>query len=230
MIYNRVILILFIATISCAVYAQDNINNNDSINNLDNMKSDIKLNTDSIIQSLRSEVNSLKEKKDSLYGELSIKDQIINDKEHEIKRKEQYLIFADTVIARLSNDCLRKKYDKGRVDSALVYFKKMYSHELQNKFMPLENLLKSYGDYSKEILDVVFSIENDKALTNPFQYEERNLIYIKRIKSTRYYREIYNNNWTIPYLNERIGKIFDKIKSFGPRVNKEDINLLEIME
>ena len=110
MFNNRVFLILLIVTISCAVHAQENINNNDSIKCLDNTKSDITLNTDSLIQSLRIEVISLKEKTDSLHGELSIKDQIINDKEREIKKKEQYLIFADTVIARLSNDCLRKKY------------------------------------------------------------------------------------------------------------------------
>lgn len=229
MIYNRVILILFIATISCAVYAQDNINNNDSINNLDNMKSDIKLNTDSIIQSLRSEVNSLKEKKDSLYGELSIKDQIINDKEHEIKRKEQYLIFADTVIARLSNDCLRKKYDKSRVGSALVNLKKMYSHELQNKFKPLVSLLQHYDEYSREIMDILIKIESDKEIKNPFTGSKQALSYIGTIKSTIYYMNVYDNNWTIPYLNERIDKIFDKIKSFDPKINK-DINLLEIME
>lgn len=229
MIYNKVILILFITAVSCAVYAQDNISYNDSINNLDKPKSDIKVNTDSIIQSLRSEVNSLKEKKDSLYGELSIKDQIINDKEQKIKRKERYLIFADTVIARLSNDCLKKKYDKERVDSALVYFKKMYSPELQNKFMPLVSLLQHYEEYSREILDILIKIDNDKEIKNLFTGNKQAHGYIGTIKSTTYYKNIYDSNWTIPYLNERIDKIFNKIKSYDPKVNK-DINLLEIMK
>lgn len=228
MIYYRVILILFIASLSCAVQAQDKSNCNNSINNLVNTKSDIKLNTDPIIQSVISEVNTLKAKEDSLHRELSTKDQIIKTKENEIKRKEQYLIFADTIIARLSNDCLRKKYDKSRVDSALVYFKKMYSHELQNKFMPLESLLQHYNEYYREIRDIIIKIENDKEIKNPFIGSKQALSYIGTIKSTIYYMNVYDNNWTIPYLNELIDKIFDKIKSFDPKVCK-DIKLLEIM-
>ncbi len=227
MIYNRIILIVFIASLSCVVKAQDTYN--DSINNLVNTKSVIMLNADSIIQSLRSEVNTLKAKEDSIQGELSIKDQVIKDKENEIKRKEQYLIFADTIIARLSNDCLCKKYDKSRVDSALVYFKKMYSHELQKKFMPLESLLQHYDEYSHEIMDILIKMENDKEIKNPFTGSKQAHSYIGTIKSTMYYMNVYDNNWTIPYLNERIDKIFDKIKSFDPKVNK-NINLLEIME
>lgn len=229
MSYIKIIIILFIASLSCAIQAQDKSNNNDSTNIENYAKSEIKLNKDSIIQSLRSEISILKAKEDSLHEELSIKDQIIKIKENEIKRKEQHLIFADTIIARLSNDCLRKKYDKSRVGSALVNLKKMYSHELQNKFKPLVSLLQHYDEYSREIMDILIKIESDKEIKNPFTGSKQALSYIGTIKSTIYYMNVYDNNWTIPYLNERIDKIFDKIKSFDPKINK-DINLLEIME
>ncbi len=190
----------------------------------------IKQNTDTSNNNLKKEIDKLNKKVIELNGSNSEKDKIIKSRDAEIIGLKKYLNFADTVIARISNDCLRNKYDPVRVDKALVDFKKMYSQELQSKFSPLEKLLKEYSNYSKEISDILAEAEKDPNIKNFFNNlgQKTASSYISKIESTRYYQEVYNANWTIPFLNNSINRIIKYLKDYNPKVTR-DIKLLDKM-
>ena len=188
-------------------------------------------NVDSLQQEM-SRLNGLieqyKQSETSLNGKLYDYEQTIKVQNKKIERLNNYLLFADTIVARLSNDCLRKKYDPIRVNQAVENFEKMYSPELKSKFGRLKFLLNEYGNYTQELVAIFKEAQNDKGLGNPFTGQKQALTYIDKIKNTRYYQDVYSDNWTIPYLNNLIDKCFETIKSFNPKENKE-LHLLELM-
>lgn len=180
------------------------------------------------IERLKGLIAQYKQSETSLNGKLCDYEQTINIQKKKIERLNSYLLFADTIVARLSNDCLRKKYDQTRVNQAVENFEKMYSPELKSKFGRLKFLLNEYGKFTQELVDIFIEAQNDKELGNPFTGQKQALTYIDKIKNTRYYREVYSDNWTIPYLNNLIDKCFETIKSFNPKECKE-LHLLELM-
>lgn len=174
-------------------------------------------------------VDSLSNTIINLKGELYSKEQEIAELKKRISKLEDKLVFADSIVARVSNDCLRKKYDKAKVDDALVNFDQMYSKELQSKFSPLKTLLNNYGQYTNELTAIFSAAEMDKDITNPFTGQKVAMAYIEKIKATQYYRNVYNQNWTIPYLNSLIDKAIERIQTFNPKEQKP-IQLLELMK
>ena len=181
------------------------------------------------ISRLKGLINQYKQSEASLNGKLYDYEQTIKVQNKKIERLNSYLLFADTIVARLSNDCLRKKYDQARVNQAVANFEKMYSSELKSKFGRLKFLLNEYDKFTQELVAIFIEAQNDKKeLGNPFTGQKRALTYIDKIKDTRYYREVYSDNWTIPYLNNLIDKCFETIKAFNPKENKE-LHLLELM-
>ena len=189
------------------------------------------INVDSLQQEigrLKGLIEQYKQSEASLNGKLYDYEQTISVQEKKIERLNSYLHFADTIVARLSNDCLRKKYDQSRVNQAVENFEKMYSPELKSKFGRLKFLLNEYAKFTQELVTIFTEAQNDKGLGNPFTGQKQALTYIDKIKNTRYYREVYSDNWTIPYLNNLIDKCFETIKAFNPKESKE-LHLLELM-
>lgn len=180
------------------------------------------------IDRLKGLIAQYKQSETSLNGKLYDYEQTIKVQNKKIERLNSYLLFADTIVARLSNDCLRKKYDQNRVNQATENFEKMYSRELKSKFGRLKFLLNEYGKFTQELNAIFIEAKNDKGLGNPFTGQKQALTYIDKIKNTRYYREVYSENWTIPYLNNLIDKCFETIKAFNPKESKE-LHLLELM-
>ena len=187
------------------------------------------------VDSLQHEIDRLKglivqykQSETSLNGKLYDYEQTIKVQNKKIERLNSYLLFADTIVARLSNDCLRKKYDQNRVNQATENFEKMYSPELKSKFGRLKFLLNEYGMFTQELNAIFIEAKNDKGLGNPFTGQKQALTYIDKIKNTRYYTEVYSENWTIPYLNNLIDKCFETIKAFNPKESKE-LHLVELM-
>ncbi len=180
------------------------------------------------IDRLKGLIAQYKQSETSLNGKLYDYEQTIKVQHKKIERLNSYLLFADTIVARLSNDCLRKKYDQNRVNQATENFEKMYSPELKSKFGRLKFLLNEYGKFTQELNAIFIEAKNDKGLGNPFTGQKQALTYIDKIKNTRYYREVYSKNWTIPYLNNLIDKCFETIKSFNTKKSKE-LHLLELM-
>ena len=180
------------------------------------------------IERLKGLIAQYKQSETSLNGKLCDYEQTIKVQNKKIERLNSYLLFADTIVARLSNDCLRKKYDQNRVNLAMENFEKMYSPELKSKFVRLKFLLNEYGKFTQELNAIFVEAQNDKGLGNPFTGQKQALTYIDKIKNTRYYREVYSENWTIPYLNNLIDKCFETIKAFNPKESTE-LHLLELM-
>lgn len=180
------------------------------------------------INRLNGIINQYKQSEATLNSKLFDYEQKINVQNNKIERLNKYLLFADTIVARLSNDCLRKKYDPTQVNQAIKDFEQMYSPELKSKFRRLKFLLNEYGKFTQELIDIFIEAQNDKGLGNPFTGQKQALTYIDKIKNTRYYREIYSDNWTIPYLNNLIDECFETIKNFNPKESK-DLHLLELM-
>ena len=186
----------------------------------------VRLQSDSIA-AMQSEIDCLMDKVDSLKNRVEVLDK--SSQEKEIERLKSRLVFADSIIARLSNDCLRKKYSKEHVDEAIENFEHMYSPQLKKHFIRLKELLVGYGEYSAEIENILAEAQNDKDLRNLFIYEKIVARYVNRIKQTRYYKECYNSNWTIMYLDEVIKEFFAKMKGLNSR-NCRNLDLSGIMK
>ena len=77
------------------------------------------------IDRLKGLIAQYKQSETSLNGKLYDYEQTIKVQNKKIERLNSYLLFADTIVARLSNDCLRKKYDQNRVNQAMENFEKM---------------------------------------------------------------------------------------------------------
>lgn len=193
---------------------------------MEKLQNRVRLQSDSIA-AMQSEIDCLMDKVDSLKNRVEVLDK--SSQEKEIERLKSRLVFADLIIARLSNDCLRKKYSKEHVDEAIENFEHMYSPQLKKHFIRLKELLVGYGEYSAEIENILAEAQNDKDLRNLFIYEKIVAKYVNRIKQTRYYKECYNSNWTIMYLDEVIKEFFAKMKGLNGR-NCRNLDLSGIMK
>lgn len=178
---------------------------------------------------LQKKIDVLTESENALKGKQYDNEQKIIEQEALIKRLENHLLFADTIIARLSNDCLLKKYDPKNVSDALAHFEAMYSNDLKSELSSLKILLMNYRRYSQELEAIFQEAQNDRALGNPFTGQKHALTYIDKIKATSYYREVYDANWTIPYLNSVIDESIKMIKSFDPK-RSNGLHLIELMK
>lgn len=208
----KIILILFIICFSCNTMAQKNKKklSKDTMEMSSDIDSFVEVSEDS---NKENEIDSLKKVISLLKSE--IQEQI--EKNQHLKER---LLFADSCFLRVSNDCLRKKYDKVRVDEAIVNFGRMYSPHLQKSFTPLKSLLENYENYDKEIGELFGQIENDKEMANPFIGGREALSNIVKIKATTYYKKVYFSNWTIMYLNDVIDKAIARLKSYDPKQHK----------
>lgn len=229
------IFILFVlATLPICTYAQGEVKDSVSVD-AQEIKEAVEVQTIDVaelqkqINELQEKVKALTESENNLKGKQYDNEQKIKEQEALIKKLEKRLLFADTIVARLSNDCLLKKYDPKNVNDAIVQFEGMYSNDLKSKLSRLKILLTNYGRYSQELEGIFQEAQNDKALSNPFTGQKRALAYIDKIKATSYYRNIYDENWTIPYLNSVIDKSIEIIKSFNPKESKE-LHLIELMK
>ena len=232
---RKIIFILFVlSTLPICAYAQGEVKDSVAVDTQE-IKEAVEVQTIDVaelqkqINELQEKVKALTESENTLKGKQFDDKQRIEAQEATIKRLEKRLVFADTIVARLSNDCLRHKYDPGKVANAISNFEQMYSEELKRNFHQLKVLLTEYGKYTKEIETVFFEAQNDKALSNPFTGQKQALTYIDKIKATSYYRNVYDENWTIPYLNSVIDKSIEIIKSFNPKESKE-LHLIELMK
>lgn len=181
------------------------------------------------ISELSEKVKALTESENNLRGKIYDNEQVIKEQKDSISRLEHRLLFADTIVAYLSNDCLCKRYDPKNVADAISHFERMYSVSLKKRFSVLKTLLQNYDGYFHELEGIFVQAQNDKSLGNPFTGQKQALSYIEKIKSTKYYREVYNQNWTIPYLNSVVDKSIEAIKSFDPKKTK-GLHLIELLK
>ena len=211
----RILFVLLIVCFSCNTMAQKN----KKVQKRDSVK------VASVVESKKDSLASTKSEVDSL------KDEIAQLESANCKLKER-LQFADFCFLRVSNDCLRKKYDKATVDEAIANFGKMYSSQLQKSFAPLKSLLENYGAYYKDIADLLTQIENDKGFTNVFPQSQQKAVVanLAKIRTTEYYKKVYSANWTIMYLNDVIDKAIARLKAFKPEPKKKTMRLTDLLK
>lgn len=227
---KQITLIFIGILLSFTVLAQGKVDKKDIISNIGGIADE--QNIDSLQKAneqLRNRIENLKIEKESLIQRIQNTKDSIGILKRQIQHFEAKLLFADTVIARISNDCLRLKYDSLRVEEAIRNFRNMYSETLQKRYKNLETLLMSYGRYTRELEVVLHEIQEDTKLQDIFLYQEAAEDCIVKIKKTEYYREIYNANWTIPYLNDVIDEAIKRIRTFNPK-NNSKVKLLELVD
>lgn len=172
---------------------------------------------------------------DSLKSRIKMMQIEITEKEKQISLLKNRLMFADSCFLRISNDCLRKKYDPVRVNEAIVNFQKMYSKKLQETFSPLKLLLENYKVYYNEIFMTFKSIESDKEVLNLFSFQDAVKNSIARIKTTSYYRKVYSSNWTIMFLNDKIDEAIRRLETHARIADKnkakakEPVKLMDLL-
>lgn len=172
---------------------------------------------------------------DSLKSRIKMMQIEITEKEKQISLLKNRLMFADSCFLRISNDCLRKKYDPVRVNEAIANFQKMYSKKLQETFSPLKLLLENYKVYYNEIFMTFKSIESDKEVLNLFSFQDAVKNSIARIKTTSYYRKVYSSNWTIMFLNDKIDEAIRRLETHARIADKnkakakEPVKLMDLL-
>ena len=131
-----------------------NADEQDTITPIEVLKADSLLHE---INRLNGLIEQYKQSEATLNGKLFDCEQTITIQNKKIERLNNYLLFADTIVARLSNDCLRKKYNSTQVNQAIRNFEQMYSPELKSKFGRLKFLLIEYGKFTQE-LNAIFIV------------------------------------------------------------------------
>ena len=134
---RRILFILFVlATLPIFTYAQGEVKDSVSVDTQE-IKEAVEVQPIDVaelqkqINELQEKVKALTESENTLKGKQFDDKQRIEAQEATIKRLERRLVFADTIVARLSNDCLRHKYDRGKDANAISNFEQMYSAELK---------------------------------------------------------------------------------------------------
>lgn len=168
------------------------------------------------VNQIISENATLKKTEKSLNTQLEERDRQIQALQLRIKEIEGRLVFADSIVARLSNDCLRKKYEPALVREALDNFSQMYSTELQSKLSPVKNLLQNYGSYYQEIITILQTAQSNSDLTIPSIGKKTANQYVTEIKNSAYYRKCYKKNWNIPFLEKLIDRSVKSLQEFDP--------------
>lgn len=192
------------------------------------------------VDSLNTKVKLLQELSDGYKAQLELekqkhqsdvnaKDKIINDnsqmikaKDNEIQQLNNNLKASDTNVARLLNNSLYYPYSKEAVERAVSKFDEIKTAELRSSYGQLKILLNNYGMYTDELRNLFIMAESDKDFANPFKNTAQT--YIDKIRSTRYYCECYNKDWTIPYLNKVVDNAIKILKVYDPK-KKEPLRL-----
>lgn len=167
-------------------------------------------------------------------SDVNAKDKIISENSQTIKAKDNViqqltnnLRTSDTNVARLLNNSLYYPYSKEAVERAVSKFDEIKTAELRSSYGQLKILLNNYGTYTDELRNLFIMAESDKDFENPFKKTSQT--YIDKIRSTRYYLECYNKDWTIPYLNKIVDNAIKILKSYDPK-KKELLRLQYLLD
>ena len=218
---------IILLSVASAFYGQD-VKDTISIHQIDKDSCVVEQKKEAIVKQDSSEIVYLKK-------QIAQKDSIILNLQATLNRQKSHLMFADSIILRLANDCFRFKYDQEKVNNARLYFANMFSSQLQKQFSPLMGLLNKYGQYYKEIEGVLQKVQNDydtnqRKWKSPFKNDESpNRRSLLLLRNTQYYKESYKKDWSIYYLDELIDKAIIQIEAFDKDARDIELKLTDLL-
>ena len=164
-----------------------------------------------VISTLKESINSDSVKISFLLHNKDSLTNVIMSQDEEIKRLETELenekTFVDIWMGRWANRwCLYEKFDKENVDEAIKYLDRVYSAKPQGDHSIVHALLKEYEKSYMEFQSILKEAQNDENRTVPLTKtaEDFKTKYKQCIENMPYYKEYYNNEWNIKYLDEQI--------------------------
>lgn len=90
-----------------------------------------------------------------------------------------------------------------------------------DRYTIIRNLLLAYKDATVELKAVLQSIQDHPG--NSIDMPDNKSSFIKQIKTTNYYKQYYNQVWTIPYLNSVIDTAIARLQNATSHIDMEDL-------
>ena len=90
-----------------------------------------------------------------------------------------------------------------------------------DRYTIIRNLLLAYKDATVELKAVLQSIQDHPG--NSIDMPDNKSSFIKQIKTTNYYKQYYNQVWTIPYLNSVINTAIARLQNATSHIDMEDL-------
>ena len=90
-----------------------------------------------------------------------------------------------------------------------------------DRYTIIRNLLLAYKDATVELKAVLQSIQDHPG--NSIDMPDNKSSFIKQIKTTNYYKQYYDQVWTIPYLNSVINTAIARLQNATSHIDMEDL-------
>ena len=146
-------------------------------------------------------------------NELAQNQQRLQEMGGQLMALQQKVSFGDTTAVRLANSILSRPHDEKRVDDAIMRLDHITTPELKSTKQEFRQMLVDYKKYYDDIIRILQSANVDDNLRNPFRSRETAQGYIRQLRQTDYYCNIYNSELVIPYLNNLIEAAIVRLNS-----------------
>lgn len=244
MLRNTIIVLMVLASFAVALNAQDrqrktlndrnakNLQENvDSLQVLVDSLKDVIIMKDSICTANHSAMAALEEDMNNdLLQMAAIVDSLqgkIVEQNAEIAYFQRYAGFLDTCMVKLANRWLYERFDKEAVDEAISYFDWIYSDRTKSDLSIVQRLLKDYEKSYKEFQSILRAAQDDVERESPFAIDGYRKRYLDRLADMEYYRQYYNSDWSIRYLDRQIDDAMEILENhsdtkpadFGPLID-----------
>lgn len=187
-------------------------------------------------QALRAQVVELKRERDKLTARCAELSELAESRRVQIQSldslvalNDQRIEYADRLIGQLTDNCLFLKYDERLVNQVKTTFYTKVSEPYRAKLAKFYDLLCKYGDYYCEITLILKEAQSE-CFNNPFSNEKLALSYISKLKSSRYYLEVYKQNIKIPYLNHLINKAIERLNEVTYKTKAVNLTEADLMK
>lgn len=182
----------------------------DSLRNVISMNDSIKAVTLSVVEDLKEAIKTDSVRVGTVLDSLQTE---IAERDAEIMDFQQYAGFLDTCMVKLANRWLFEKFDKEAVDEAISYFDWMYSSQMKSDLSIVQRLLKDYEKSYKEFQSILKEAQSDIERESPFAVDGYKKRYLDRLAGMGYYKQYYNSDWSIRYLDKQISDAIEILEN-----------------
>lgn len=128
----------------------------------------------------------------------------------------------DSVILKLVTCRLREKFNKKKNKEAINYLQQISDNSIKSGeiYKNLSRLISRYENYYNEIIEILREAQNDFYRENPYQSENYIEKYRTKLLESEYYKDLYNESWNIPYMNNLIDEAISILERYEIDRNK----------